>query len=186
MNQLRTFLKRLWLVSALLLAASPAPVRAAEVLDDAELADVRGGIDIGPFTNLSFACTMTTSVNGQTVLTTTLNVTPQGEQMTQVAGPGTQNLNTSGQFGINVATLPQSGVVVPGQSGGGTAIIQNAIGQVMNLVVNTANNQNIVQNTVMTFAASNLSALKQEAAQISITGPLTNAVGVAMLQLVGH
>ncbi|HWU25810.1 MAG TPA: hypothetical protein VN154_05350 [Rhizomicrobium sp.] len=179
-------MKRLSLIVAVLFVCLvSAPVRAAEALNDAELADVRGGINLGPFANFSFGATMTTSVNGQLALTTTLKLTPQGEQVTQVAGAGTQNLNTSAQYGINVSALPQTGVVVSG-SGGGTAIIQSMVSHLLNLVVNTANNQTIVQNTVMRIAVPDLAALKLETAQISIAGALTHSIGLSMLQFAGH
>jgi len=154
-------------------------------LDDSQLADIRGGFTNANGTTFSFAVSMTTRVNGQVALATTLQLNAQGMTTSETVGPRAENLNQAQKFGLNLAGLPQSGVIVPGP-GGASAIIQNTSGQIMNVLVNNASGQSIVQNTSVTLIVPNLPTLKEEAQLNSVGAAVASAINSALVQMGGR
>jgi hypothetical protein len=83
-------------------------------LTEAELADERGGF-LTPFGEINFAATLTTIVNGQTALQTTLTLTEQGlqQQVSSFLPPSLQSLvgpaaNSGGSNVLNNASAPST------------------------------------------------------------------------------
>jgi hypothetical protein len=154
-----------------------------EKLSDAELDSVRGGfVTTGGFT-FAFGAVVSTYVNGSLALQSTLNLNSQGSEVTNSYGSaaGVQPLSSAPVAGVNVAGLPGAGVVIQG-SGGETVVIQDVSpSQLVNLVINTANNQVIRQDTAITLTLGNLQAIEAAAAQAQVTSQIQNALASATM-----
>lgn len=119
-----------------------------EVIEDGEMEDLRGGINIAGI-EIGFGATVTSTLDGVPVLTTQFTLTDAGAILRQTLLANGESLSslTSDQraaLGLN-GFSGLDGVVIQGQ-GGGTAFIHNAAtGTLQNIVVNTADGREITQ-----------------------------------------
>jgi hypothetical protein len=129
----------------------------------------------------SFAATLETAVNGAVALTTTLQLQDNGSvqqqtvinpnlsaalSVTSVSSNGAPTtvipVNGGAQLsavtGLDLSGVQGAGIVI--KSASGITAILNTIGsnQLQNLVINTANNQTITQNTAVTLTLPGLGA----------------------------
>src|SRR5580692_10688239 len=124
-----------WLLAAGAGHGTPSGVK----LTDAELDEVRGGFITADGYTFAFAAVVTTYIDGSLALQSTLRLDSGGANMTTVYGaiPGAR---TGSAGGVNLAGATAT-LEVPG-SGGETTIVQNVSPtSLVNLVINTANNQ---------------------------------------------
>jgi hypothetical protein len=143
-------------------------------LTDAELDEVRGGFITADGYTFAFAAVVTTYIDGSLALQSTLRLDSGGANMTTVYGaiPGAR---TGSAGGVNLAGATAT-LEVPG-SGGETTIVQNVSPtSLVNLVINTANNQVIRQNTTVTLTLANLSSIEAAAAQVQANAALQAAL----------
>jgi hypothetical protein len=138
------------LAAACLLAGRPAKAEElpATPVPDSELAEMRGGFIVADGVQFDFGAKLTATVNGQLAFQTQVTFTPSGPHITETLGqnvvqgtsvPGTiKGLGQQGFSPQDIALMNQ----------GATALIQKVTGgSVQNIVINTANNQNIQQST---------------------------------------
>jgi hypothetical protein len=164
-----------------LLAVIGQPARALEPMSDSDLDTVRGGFLTADGFTFSFGAVVSTYVNGNLALQTTLNLTSAGPAVTQTAGAiaGALPLSDAAAAGINLGSISGQGVLAPG-NGGYTAIIQNLTqNQILSLIVNSASNQTILQNTAITLTIPNLAALKASATNAQVSFGLQNALAAS-------
>lgn len=148
-------------------AAGQAPPLA---LSNQALAEQRGGLQTPSGMTFGFGATVRTYIDGQVALETKLTWTDQGAQ--------TQNLGTSSAG----AALPGSWTdVLPGVGGGATTVTHTlAADNISSLVINTANNRTIRQQTDVTLVLPQLADLQRQAAGDRIAANLQTAVGLAL------
>jgi hypothetical protein len=154
-------------------AAADEPFGGAAPVSADTLETERAGYFSADGQEFSFSATLTTLVNGQVALVTTLNLQDNGSVSVQTvvntevlkdadlpknSGAVVIPVDSAASLaaalsGTNVDLngLSATGLVVKSNSGV-TAILDNVGGnQLQNLVINTANGQNIVQNTSITL-----------------------------------
>jgi hypothetical protein len=136
------------------LAASDDWGEGIEVIDDADMDDLRGGFTVGGI-EIGFGAVVTSTLNGVPVLTTQITVTDTGEVVEEILNIVGQNLAdltpeelaALGLEGVDGA----AGVIVASESGV-TAFVHNmANGSLQNILVNTATGQDIAQDIDVTL-----------------------------------
>jgi hypothetical protein len=133
----------------------PAPV------SDSELDGMRGGFIVDGI-QFNFGALLSTTVNGQLALQTQVTYTPAGPQVTQTVGANAvQGTSTNGTInGLIQSGIPRQDIALMNK--GATAVIQSVTnGAVQNIVINTANKQNIQQSTQLQLQISALAQLQQ-------------------------
>jgi hypothetical protein len=152
-------------------------------LDDAALAEMRGGFFMAGGAQFDFGASVRTLVNGQLALESNVQWTAGGAVTQQVTGSGTvpiPSAQLAGLFGGS-ANPGMDGVTIPSPSGS-TAVLTNlASGQVQNVLLNSASNQTVVQNTNVQLTVYNLPQLQQQARQQLLSMRLANDVIAAGL-----
>jgi hypothetical protein len=164
-------------------AAPPVQLARADrvqALDDSALADMRGGFFLAGGAQFDFGASVRTMVNGQLALQSTVKWTQGGPMVQQAAGPGTTPIppvQLAQLFGGNAGA--QMGVSVPASSGS-TAVLANvASGQIQNVLLNTASNQTVTQNTDVLLTIYNLPQLQQQIGQQLLSSRLANDMAAA-------
>jgi hypothetical protein len=159
------------LAGALVSAWFPIAASAAETrLTDDELADQRGGLRTPSGLEIGFAASLRTLIDGRLVLATRLTWTDQGVKTQQVADSGDVTASPGGFT-----------ATVPGQTGGATQVVQGfSAGQITNIVMNTASNRTIQQDTAITLVIPMLAGLQQQVAADRIAASLQSALGSAL------
>lgn len=117
-------------------------------MQDAEMADLRGGLAVAGF-EIEFGATITTLLDGEPVLTTTLTWTDAGAVIEQTLGGFGQSLD-----GLSADALEALGLgglrgargVVINDAAGLTAFVHNvADGALHNIIINSADGRNLIQ-----------------------------------------
>lgn len=153
---------------------------AMEPVDDAVLAETRAGYVSANGLTFDFGAQITSTLDGQVVLQTSLNLTAEGLQRVQTALPGLDRLVANGaQYGLILGDLPESGVIVQA-SEGATAFIHDTTGGLVNYVVNNASGHDVVQNTRLTIVMPDLQTLQQQISVTKLTNALNTAVGLEL------
>lgn len=157
-------------VAILLTAGTAAAAPATPPMPDAALAAQRGGLATPFGIDIGFGADVRTLVNGQLALETQLTWTPQGAQTQVVGGAGSFDPAT-GTFSA----------VLPGATGGATQVQQTLGGtKITSVVLNTASNQTIRQDTNITLTLPQLPALQRQFASDRIAATVQAAVGLAL------
>lgn len=182
-----------WLVAALLLVA-PLSAQAAEAawpgettpLDDVQLDGQRGGLRTPTGVEFGFGAVVRTYVDGALALESQLTWTDQGAvRSLDARAAGAAPASVPG------ITLPDgaktwSGVILPGD-GGATAVLHDLdAGTVNNIILNTANNRNIRQETLVTLNLPSLDQVQKDAIAAQLTMRLSDAVGAALSEAAAH
>ena len=159
------------LAGGLWLAAASAAAAAAP-LSDPELAAQRGGIMTPTGLDIGFAANVRTYVDGQLALETRLTWTDKG--------PVTET--TGALAGATAAGLPSGwSAVLPGLTGGSTQILQDlSSGRIASVIVNSASNRNIRQDTDITLTLPRLQELQRGFAAGRIASNLQGALSLAL------
>ncbi|HEY4078778.1 MAG TPA: SPOR domain-containing protein [Rhizomicrobium sp.] len=88
---------------------------------------------------------------------------------------------------ISADTKVLTGVEIPGANGGSTRVYANLnAGQIQNVILNSASDQNITQNTNITLTIYNFEAWQQQLAQHSLSAQLANEMLAASGLNGGH
>lgn len=138
-----------------------------EVIDDAEMDDLRGGFNVGGI-EIGFGAIVTSTLNGVPVMTTQLNVTDTGTVVQQTMNNVGQNLASLtpeqlAALGLS-AFAGLNGIVVNSESGI-TAFVHNVTnGSLQNILVNTATGQDIEQNIDVTLTLPGFEYIQQQLA----------------------
>ncbi len=151
---------------------SPAP------LTDDELDAQRGGFETPTGVNFSFGAVVDTYVDGKLALQTQLTLTPQGAQQTTTGTISSGLAAEAARAGIQLNANAQ-GAFIPGTNGG-TVVLNSANGnQIVNTVLNTADNRNISQTTTVNIGITNLAQYQAQANVAQLALQLQNSVATA-------
>ena len=126
-----------------------------EIIQDLEMEELRGGINVGGM-DIGFGAVVTSTLNGVPVLTTQLTLTNAGAIVQQTMNTVGRNINSLTDQQLEALGLSElkdaSGVVVESESGV-TAFVHNiADGTLQNILVNTATGQDISQDIDVTLS----------------------------------
>jgi hypothetical protein len=165
---LRTFLFTACAVAALTASAANASEAAwgddVEVMDDAEMDDLRGGFDVGGI-EIGFGAVVTSTLNGAPVMTTQLTVTDTGsvvEQTMNDIGESLSSLTPEQLSALGIAALAGlDGVVVNGETGATVFVHNVGNGTLQNILVNTASGQDIRQDIDVTLTLPGFESIQQ-------------------------
>lgn len=171
-------------------AASAAPI----LLTDDELAAQRGGLRTPSGLEIGFAASLRTLIDGRLVLATRLTWTDRGVKTQQVAGSSevaaapsgataTVPAQTTSPTQVAAASASPGGftATVPGETGGVTQVVQNfSGGQITNVVMNTASNRTIRQDTAITLVVPMLAGLQHQVTADRLAAALQSALGSAL------
>jgi hypothetical protein len=107
------------------------------------------------------------------------------------ASPGSNTPSTASSSAapttISADTKALTGVEIPGANGGSTRVYANLnAGQIQNVILNSASDQNITQNTNITLTIYNFEAWQQQLAQHSLSAQLANEMLAASGLNGGH
>ncbi len=152
---------RFALLSAVAFMALSAPAYAdefwgddIEVMAEAEMQHLRGGINVGGV-NINFGAIITTAVNGAPVLTTQLTWTDAGAIVSQtMAGVGQTiaDLTPDERTALGIDGLDGAGGIVIEDERGVTALVHNVTnGALQNIIVNTATGRDVTQDIDVTL-----------------------------------
>jgi hypothetical protein len=167
MTDLRTLL-----FAACALAALAAPAHAAEdwgddieVMDEAEMDDLRGGFNVGGI-EIGLGAVVTSTLNGVPVMTTNLTVTDTGSVVQQTmnnVGQSIASLTPEQLAALGLAAFAgMNGLVIDGE-GGITAFVHNVTnGTLQNILVNTATGQDIEQDIDVTLTLPGFEYIQQQ------------------------
>lgn len=145
--------------------ANGEPLFASEPLNDEELAEARGGFSLPGGIEVAFGAMITTSVGGDTLLQTTMQLTEQGWSATgqwangvpvQVAGANT----SAGANGIVITPAGSSAPSVTLTVEQADLFVQHAFGdRISSTVINTADNRIIDSQVSLYLQLDNVSPL---------------------------
>ena len=154
-------------------AAAQAPPEA--VLSAADLDQERAGLRTSDGLDIGFGAVVRTAVDGGVVLETTMKWTEGGIART-VSRPG------GGDAGPAGSSRPGAGerVVLPGDNGTTEVIHNLSPDSIANLVVNTASNRTIVQETGIELMIPGFERMQQDFAGQRLALRLQDAVGLAL------
>ncbi len=163
---------RLGLIGWAALAALAAPAHAQEldwgdieIVDDAELDDLRGGFRIGGV-EIGFGAVVTSRLNGVPVMTTQLTITDAGaivEQTLTAIGQNLSSLTPEQLAALGLAAFAGLDGIVINSGSGVTAFVHNvADGTLQNILVNTATGQDIEQDIDITLTLPGFEYIQQQ------------------------
>lgn len=157
---------------ALIALAAPAHAQTAsidnfEVIDDAELDDLRGGFSLGGI-EIGFGAVVTSTLNGVPVLTTQLTLTDAGalvEETLSAVGNNLSALTPEQRTALGLEDVAGANGVVIDSESGITAFVHNvAKGTLQNILVNTATGQDIEQNIDITLTLPGFEYIQEQLA----------------------
>lgn len=144
--------------------AAEDPWAGIEVMDDAEMAELRGGIRVTENLDIGFGAVITTYANGAPVLQTELNWTDTGALVEQTYGAlGTRidSLPAAARSILGIEGMESGGGVVIADADGLTALMHNITdGALQNIIVNDANGRNLRQEIDVTLTLPNFEAMQ--------------------------
>ena len=159
-------------LAGVLWLAAASPASTANALSDQELAAQRGGILTPTGLDIGFAANVRTYVDGALALETRLTWTDKG--------PVTET--TGALAGATATGLPGSwSVALPGVSGGSTQVLQDlSTGRIASVIVNSASNRNIRQETDITLTLPHLQEIQRGFAASRSVSNLQGALSLAL------
>ena len=161
------------------------PAAPAELLSDDDLAGTRAGYITVDGISFDFGAQLKTFIDGTLALSSQLTLNDSGLKVVQNIGdiPTVVPLSESAAAGLNLGNIQGDGIVVLGE-GGGTALIQGfSDSQLQNLVINTANNRTITQETSLTFTIQNLPDIQTQMQLHQIALGLEAALNASLLAI---
>jgi len=157
------------------LASAEPAVPSPAALSDDELDEQRGGLRTPLGIDIGFGASVRTFVDGTLALETRLTWTEDGlrsEQVVNALGSITGGPVTIGTFNSSVNSVP---------GGGATAVIHDlSMDRIASLVINTADNRTIRQETDITLVLPQLVDIQQRIAADRLASALQASVGLAL------
>jgi hypothetical protein len=156
-------------------AAPPPAVAEPGALTDEELDGQRGGLRTPLGFDLGFGASVKTFVDGTLALETRINWTESGLQSEQVVNA----LGSITGAPIRIGTL--NGGALESVPGGATTVIHDlSMDRIASLIVNTADNRSIRQETDVTLVLPQLADLQQRVAANRLSSALSSNLGLAL------
>lgn len=162
---------RRWFLGALALPLLSAVPAWSAPMTNPELAAQRGGVMTPLGIDLGFAADVRTSVDGHLALETRLTWTDHG----------IETQRTGDLAGVAGQSAGRFTAVLPGVGGGQTQILQDLTnGRIASVILNSASNRNITQETNIRLTLPQLSQLQQQVAAGRLAATLQGALGLAL------
>ncbi len=167
--------RRTLFVAGFALAALSAPAYARadgwdegiEVMDEAEMNELRGGFNVGGI-EIGFGAVVTSRLNGAPVMTTQLTLTDTGtivEQTMNTVGQHLSALTPEQLAALGLAAFAGLDGLVINSESGITAFVHNVTnGTLQNILVNTATGQEIEQDIDITLTLPGFEYIQQQLA----------------------
>jgi hypothetical protein len=158
-------------------------------LSDEELSGQRGGFMTPLGLEVGFGAIVRTTIDGALALEQTLTVTDQGVVRDVTAGALTPDLVAAAAAGgINLdPSANLAGVVSPGADGGATAVLTDVGNNFLNsLVINTANNRQVTQDTQINLNIPAFSSFQQTAMGAQMLLRFDQELGSALAASLPH
>lgn len=144
--------------------AADDPWAGLEVMDDGELAELRGGLRVSDGLDIGFGAVITTYSNGAPVMQTHLNWTDAGEMIERTYGSiGTQidTLPAEARAVLGIDGMTGAGGVVINDAQGVTALMHHITdGALQNIIVNNASGRDLRQEIDVTLRLPNFEAMQ--------------------------
>ena len=157
--------------------AAPAARAEPQALDEMQLDALRGGLRTPDGLEFGFGAVVRTIVDGGLALESQLTWTDKGAVETVTGGAlgGLEGASLPGG-----ASVDWKGVVLPGD-GGQTTVLHNLDGGALqNVILNTASNRDLRQETAITLNVPALDQLQRDAIAARVAASLDAAVGAAL------
>lgn len=158
-------------------------------LSNSDLATVRGGYFSVGGLNFDFGATVRTYVDGTLALESTLTWTPGGAQVTSASATGADLPQITTIAGVTGLSFPSSvaRAVIRGSTGGDTVVLQQlGPSQISSVVLNTADNRNIRQDTDITLVLPAFSAMQHDFALRSLNSAFSDQMTAALRSSTPH
>lgn len=164
-------------------AQDDASLDALVPLPDAELAELRGGWITAGGMSFDFGVVLRTFVEDQLAMETRLTWTPSGPATERWRDPAqgvdlAEAMDDLAEQGMDLSSLAGvDGLVLEGD--GGQTVVLHAIGEgaIQNLVLNTASNRDIRQDTQINLAVDDLPGLQREVSFQRLGGEIGREIG---------
>lgn len=147
------------ILCALAAGALAAPVRSLadiEAVDDAELAEQRGGVLVAGSLAFQFGAVLSTYEDGALSLQTQVTWTPNGPVVQQFVAPGVTPVADPGLSAL-------AGLGEAFQTPGGAVVLHDlAGGQFLNLLLNTQSNHDVRQDLAITLVLPGFGATQEQ------------------------
>lgn len=167
-----------WTIAAATLAlaaAAPSAHAGPEILTDAELDGQRGGLQTPLGFDVGFGASVKTYVDGTLALESRISWTDAGLQTEQVVNA----LSSIPGAPVRVASL-SNGALGSLPSGATTIVHDLTMDRIASLVVNTADNRTIRQETAITLVLPQLADIQQRIAADRLSSMLSSSLGLAL------
>lgn len=164
-------------------ASEPRALDGSPPLNVLDLDETRGGLRTPDGIEFGFGAVVRSFVDGQLALETRVTWTDQGP------------VQTVGDAGLSAlaadTALPDGGdgwrgLVVPGEGGTTTFLQRLDDGSVRNVILNTANNRDLRQETEVTLNIPELTTLQRDAVAAQVGARLDQAVSAALSDVAAH
>ena len=166
----------------LVCAGMPAAAQTVKPLDDAALASETGGFSTPGGLQFNFGAMVSTYVDGRLALQSQLTWTAQGPVTTSTATASDDAIAAARAAGIQIGGTP-AGAFIPGINGG-TFVLHDLDGQHLDdVVVNTADNRDIRQETSIYLNIPDLPQYQAASAAQQAQMQLQDSVDSALSQL---
>ena len=172
-------------------AAIPAddPWAGAEVIEETELADLRGGFTLPNGQEMNFGATVRTYAGGALALQTELILTDTGaliEQTIGELGRALTSLTPEEREDLGLTEIGDAGVVIADESGVTALVQEMSEGSLQNIILNTASGRDLRQEIDVTITLENYNifeaAITNELLGMRITDDVSYALTSAAAQ----
>ena len=157
-----------------LLAASPLASADPAALGNDDLDEQRGGLRTPLGLDVGFGASVRTFVDGALVLETRLTWTNGGPRSEQIVN----DLGSITGSPVRIGTLGSLATIAPGKA---TTVVHDlSMNRIANMVINTADNRTIRQETNVTLVLPQLLDIQQRLSADRLSSALQSSVGLAL------